>query len=804
MKKKFSIGCLGVVFCLIYFAVAMTFLPITYAWYTGGKYVSFNSTGTAVASYFAGGTGTATDPYKITTPRHVYNLAWLQYLGMFNETVSATDNTLKTQYYFSLENDINMADSVYQIIPPIGTMENPFVGNFNGQGHTISNVIVANKKNTSTNQTTPPTIITSPPAIEQVRYSEIIGFFGVIGEYDGSVTVTKTGDDSQLANLGVSNLNLENITVATSTNTSLAGLFAGFVNGTVKDINILSGEITTAANVQALTGEVLQYPAKDDAGNPITGNFTVNEKGAISMFSIIGDYFTTLISWLDGPLNGPTSDSGQNEGFGGSIDTLSLSKRISYMMAAGYVSATFEYDTGYGPDTSVQQTYNLYGITGDKYKNVFDFTSTSEHQIFSFLQGACLPLNINGDYITKDHYSEKKAEVIASAGNTGYIVGENKGVGTGLSIKTYLFGQLFNSLQGSSSGWTGLKYSETVDASLQILTKNVEGKYFVISEGSTSVHSVYSNLGVKSAHYENDLNFTQYRGENDVRSKLSGFLNSAVLHGLQFSASIPNANSVISNNVVLGSNSVESLVQGTIHFSVENSGVITLVAGTFTSNAINSYTSWGGDQYLPMLYKVVRDETTKKIIRLDDVYRIDVNGNTYTSKDTVPSGTELVYDYATMGKLCGYNDEKAYCQSLFYFEIPVKKGEYVFGGSGQPQAFVLYLDIGANAGTEGGDDSEGGPSDEQDENDRTISGVGFAYYDTASGKYVRLTCDNDGNPTFAVEGANVLTYQILRSSSGSISVSFTPSSSGLTPISSNTATVTPNKPPAEAKSSESG
>lgn len=55
----------------------------------------------SVVSYFAGGTGTETDPYQITMPKHLYNLAWLQNSGVFDATT-----------HFVLNNDIDMAGSI--------------------------------------------------------------------------------------------------------------------------------------------------------------------------------------------------------------------------------------------------------------------------------------------------------------------------------------------------------------------------------------------------------------------------------------------------------------------------------------------------------------------------------------------------------------------------------------------------------------------------------------------------------------------------------------------------------------------
>ena len=106
--------------------------------------------GSSIGAYFGGGDGSSGTPYIISSPTHVYNLAWLQYLGFFNydkthiqggQEVAGADGAIDKQYYFILQNDIDM-DGMY--IPPIGTETYPFVGNFNGNNHVVSDFTTSN------------------------------------------------------------------------------------------------------------------------------------------------------------------------------------------------------------------------------------------------------------------------------------------------------------------------------------------------------------------------------------------------------------------------------------------------------------------------------------------------------------------------------------------------------------------------------------------------------------------------------------------------------------------------------------
>jgi hypothetical protein len=91
-------------------------------------------------TYFNGGVGSAVDPYQIHTPLQLYYFAWLQDLGLFNVDGDDEGTEIDT-VYFVLTSNINMKDNETQYtLPPVGTTEYPFVGNFNGQGYTVSNL----------------------------------------------------------------------------------------------------------------------------------------------------------------------------------------------------------------------------------------------------------------------------------------------------------------------------------------------------------------------------------------------------------------------------------------------------------------------------------------------------------------------------------------------------------------------------------------------------------------------------------------------------------------------------------------
>ena len=96
MTKKKQLLVVGLSTC---FSVAIA-VGATLAWMSPIAYFEQSHNpiqGTVEDAYYASGTGTENDPFIITRPRHLYNLAWLQLLGYYNKT-GQEDH----QFYFEL------------------------------------------------------------------------------------------------------------------------------------------------------------------------------------------------------------------------------------------------------------------------------------------------------------------------------------------------------------------------------------------------------------------------------------------------------------------------------------------------------------------------------------------------------------------------------------------------------------------------------------------------------------------------------------------------------------------------------
>lgn len=219
---------LGVVFCSF---------PGTLAWLSGINRMQIPVDSGVRIQYFEQGAGTQTDPFVIHTPQHLYNLAWLQYLGKFDNKV----------YYFELcdgrdnkcvdESGTGIPstglDMTGWTLPPIGTESKPFTGVFNGNGKAITNLTVSNQ-----------TVTDKPSSVATYTPGPYIGVFGKI---EGGT---------------VSNVNLSNIKVsAADDTTATAGIAVGYVNGPISGIGVSSSTLEIGNNVtpSGLTANISDY-----------------------------------------------------------------------------------------------------------------------------------------------------------------------------------------------------------------------------------------------------------------------------------------------------------------------------------------------------------------------------------------------------------------------------------------------------------------------------------------------------------------------------------------------------------------
>lgn len=350
-KKKPLAMILGV---SMFFLAAAVSAP-SLAWFIEiqDKANTQNMSGVIHGAYF-GGSGTEEDPYTISQPKQVYYFSWLQDIGYFN---TKTSNQDLTQIYFKLTDDIDMSGFV---LPPAGTTRFPFVGSFDGDGHTISNLTITNVYSDLTDPVTQSldkqSMGTAGGHLKTLNNNdcEIVGFFGVIGDSDGELSTDhqtgyllddgnqnytyQTATDYVVATNVVKNVAFKNLTVDSHTTNTLSGLAAGFVNGTMSRVAVddssLSFSNTNQAALTDFTNNLSDYSLVGYAAPQFRGNVQKAEAQAIAP-----------------TVENPNSAQGGDQ-WGGSIDMSTMYKNVlatrQSLKRVKYISskATYTYSDG--------------------------------------------------------------------------------------------------------------------------------------------------------------------------------------------------------------------------------------------------------------------------------------------------------------------------------------------------------------------------------------------------------------------------------------------------------------------------
>ncbi|MGN1372502.1 MAG: hypothetical protein ACI4VK_00470 [Candidatus Coproplasma sp.] len=750
--KKIVLSVLALIVALMSTVVAV------FGWLAVGTQIQPNYTGSVYSNYFASGKGTESEPFIINRSNHLYNLAWLQNNGEFNKTDES--GNLTQQYYFKITADLNMTGYV---LPPIGTKENPFVGNLDGGGYTISNLTVSNVK--KDDELMPHEVSRIPKTYNTIGdgYTDIVGFFGVIGHHPDNDCNAKTLTDNKVS---VSNLYLDNLTVRTRTSNTLIGLFAGYVCGNVSNIGVYRSLVSIGSEADTLDSTY----------------------SAHSNYALIGDYDKASTGWA-------ATDTGAGEagaGFGGSIDMKTLSRRVGYMITSmlennensGFKNTNYNYlvtnassslTLGGCLDTKSNFNLNVYKggsiqdyLASGFYYQSASLTQTSNAHLESYFgNGTYLPLNIDlaamnladtdsstdqnysttlstisGTYYYNDIYKngiDGTRKEVVSASNTGYIVGGasgdaytssayvtlritplNYGYGTLDTAKggRTIFKSLRYNMTYTSSGLDKtFTYSSKFDTSSEVAYKTVDavnnyknldlvtiidGKVYRI-EDKYNKWGTDDNIAVTSDDTMSSGDFVRY---NEVRDQFDKLLSNNLIYGLRFT-NTPSSSNTIAGNVSINGTTYSNyaLVKSAINFNLSQSGYMTAVLGGY-SHGLNNQNGF-------KLYEVERNAAKSSISSFNEITSVWTNSSgdiQYNLSDT--TGYTKVYDSSWYNGLVVPG-------TAYYVEIPLKAGDYCLGGASS-SAYLMYLDIGANGG-------EGGSSGGETETDYEITGVRFVY-----------------------------------------------------------------------------
>lgn len=671
----------------IFLSLAFAFVAVTFCWFSRGELLYFRDDfGSAKASYFGGGDGSSEEnAYVISSSTHFYNLAWLQYLGYFNAAGGANNGRL--QSYFKLTKNIDMRElqrnGTVSALPPIGTEQYPFIGNFNGNGHKIDNVFVSNLMSdlivrpttykTATDDNNNEVLAVYGTAGTTTKAVNIVGLFGVTGDYGVSAdakgvvsgsneytnkfkdslslptaATTSGADEVYYGVMKVENLYTDNLSVKSASSKTLVGLAAGYASASLNNVGVYRCSITVNAGATGLS-----------------------DSAPFSNYSLLGDYNDAVITWDEKPSGGGGGGSGND--WGGSINIYELSKRITYIMNDSM---------SYSAYTSVAAP-NKFGLNNISY-NKYNLPDTSFYEstgIQAYLyNGSYFPLGVNTDTefsggeitgkktdsgskysnwktATTSFFSDSSNSSEILKNNTGYVTSPattNKQDGTLHYIRDV------STVQNSFGG-------TTYDADKLVMLNYQKEKFVRIEDGD----NITRNTALESA-FTDTVEASTLERYKAVKEDLSTiFTNSG---NLIYTLGWTNTDSsILPGNFTMDGTTYTSLLAPGIDFVVHKKGRITVVFCSVSNDTGNKLVS---------LYKVDRtDGTPKKGVEITD---------------GIPSSASK--EFATN-------------KCILYLEIEVDAGEYFITtdtGTISTAADFMYLDIGANAGGESGGGSTPG------------------------------------------------------------------------------------------------
>ena len=215
---------------MLVFCIVSSFITASLAWFAEVADINTDGefSGESVAAYFGKGDGTKENPYYVSTANHVYNLAWLQNSGAFNEnkTYFKLCDSEGEPIELDMKGLISGTEQTSGAIPPIGTVENPFIGEFDGCGSTIKNLWVSTMKSDWKEQ---------PDGARDYDGTHV-GLFGAIS---GEAIVE--------------NFILDKIEVKVHS-TATVGIVCGYVDAMIRTVGVYNGIITVAAGAAVDSG----------------------------------------------------------------------------------------------------------------------------------------------------------------------------------------------------------------------------------------------------------------------------------------------------------------------------------------------------------------------------------------------------------------------------------------------------------------------------------------------------------------------------------------------------------------------
>ncbi|MDE7380140.1 MAG: Ig-like domain-containing protein, partial [Clostridia bacterium] len=224
---------------IIALLVAVFTVGYAFAWLVNRKDADVTINGTSDGAYFDSGDGSKETPFVIANPTHMHNLAVLQNTGRFVDEYGTPK-----KYYFEIKKTVDEIDMNGRYIPPIGNDQYPFIGDFNGNGKTLSNFIVTTNKNE---------LAAEYPLHKSADYefSQAVGLFGMTGKDSNLHNVILENPEVRVANDAYADVDTKYSEEANKA----VGLAVGHVAGKCQSIGVRAVD----SNSTILDVDVLGY-----------------------------------------------------------------------------------------------------------------------------------------------------------------------------------------------------------------------------------------------------------------------------------------------------------------------------------------------------------------------------------------------------------------------------------------------------------------------------------------------------------------------------------------------------------------
>ncbi len=468
----------------------------TSAWFLNSIKTNEDVLGETKGAYFAYGNGTKDKPYGIKSPRHLYNLAWLQYLGYFNKENNH-------EVYFELADNISMEGWT---LPPIGTTKYPFIGHFSGKPvtnnaenktYTISNLTIANTKDAITEAKIPYAVKNSDDYKDKKELSniDIVGLFGCVGDiknYTGDTYYQNT--DTETAT--IHNLNLSGINVTSQTTNTVAGIVAGYLDSTVDNI-----KISLATNCDS------KLNISNSSSGITLGPTTYTDTSKYTSIGFCEEEYETSIDEQTNKIYQPSTTTsqtftagGNDNNWGGSLDMESFYKRVKSLQDKSSLS---EYSLARkivldedGNISSSSYDTSISNLTG----TLYHYNSSEYESSYNPKIGA-LNLHNNGN----DAFGLNGGSYVTSVTSTAYYISTESNY---LSINSN--NQLYNSTSAVTS-WN-INDDGTINTTINGVTYYLydnDGNLEITqdSDNTTSWEKTTSGSNYLLSHNSNYLTF---------------------------------------------------------------------------------------------------------------------------------------------------------------------------------------------------------------------------------------------------------------------------------------------------------